>query len=286
MNPQINLLHLKYFCDAVINQSISEAAKINLVTQSAVSQAIYKLEICLRAKILIHNRQKFQITEEGHILFQQARNVFKAVQEIHDKIANVKSEVRGAVKFVCTNSLAMSFIVPIFKKMQDLYPLVELDMKVGNQNFIRNSLKQKDCEFALVVYDKSYSQFSRVLIRKGFFHLYTHAEAPHDLTKEGVFIDFQEGMFIPELKAHYNRVSGQNLKINAALAGWEIVARCLEKNSGVGFLPDYILAYDRYPHLTALPFDFPDFPYEICAIFNKGEQLSRSAKAFIDLVSK
>jgi LysR family transcriptional regulator, carnitine catabolism transcriptional activator len=49
MNPLINLMHLKFFCDAVTFSSISEAAKRNYVTQSAVSQAIAKLEQILGA---------------------------------------------------------------------------------------------------------------------------------------------------------------------------------------------------------------------------------------------
>ena len=44
MNPAINLIHLKFFCDAVVYESITEAAKMNYISQSAVSQAITKLE--------------------------------------------------------------------------------------------------------------------------------------------------------------------------------------------------------------------------------------------------
>ena len=122
MKPSINLLHLRFFCDAVSCGSISEAAKNNYVTQSAVSQAIAKLEISLGIALLVHTRQKFQVTEEGKIVFEQARYIFKAVQNIHDSIKQNKETITGSLKFVSTNSLGMSFIADIYKKMRVEFP--------------------------------------------------------------------------------------------------------------------------------------------------------------------
>jgi LysR family transcriptional regulator, carnitine catabolism transcriptional activator len=136
MNPQINLFHLKLFCDAVVYQSITESARLNYVTQSTVSQAITKLESVLGVKILTHSRQKFQITEEGKILFDKSRHVFKAIQEIHEGIHQNQETISGVLKFVCTNSLGMSFIAPNYKKMQIHIPQVQMDLKLGNLNFI------------------------------------------------------------------------------------------------------------------------------------------------------
>lgn len=282
MNPQINLLHLKYFCDAVIYASISEAAKMNYVTQSAVSQAIAKLEICLGVPILVHTRQKFQVTDEGQIVFEQARHIFKAVQNIYDRINQNREVVTGSLKFVSTNSLGMSFIAHLYKEMQVNYPSIQMSYRLGGLNFIRNALRQGDAEFAIVVYDQNFAQFNKHLLKKGRFHLYHHIEAPHHLIENGILVDDFKGMFVEDLCTSFAQSHDFPLKIQVELAGWEIVARFTEMNIGIGFFPDYIMNNNRYSILKIYPMSIPFFEYEICAIYNKGEKLSRAACTFLD----
>ena len=270
MKQLINLLHLKFFCDAVVCNSISEAAKKNFVTQSTVSQAIAKLERILGVSVLVHARQKFQITEEGKILFEQSRHLFKAVQDIHEKIHQDNDVLTGSLNFVCTNSLGMSFIASSFKMMQANYPQVEMHMQLGNLNFIRNTLRQNEAELAIVVFDESFKHFAKIPLYKGRFHLYQNEEAPHHQIEKGILVDSLDGMFVNDL-LDYFKDQGQPLKIQSALAGWEVVARFTEKNIGLGLFPDYIIANGRYSNIQTSPIEIPAFEYEICAIHNKGK---------------
>lgn len=281
MKYQINLLHLKYFCDAMTCSSISEAAKQNYVTQSTVSQAIAKLELCVGVPLIVHSRQKFQFTEEGKIVFDQARHIFKAVQDIQDKINFSKEKVSGSLKFVTTNSLGMSYIAHSYQKMGVEFPEIDISFQLGNLNFIRNALRKGEAEFAIVVYDDSFSEFSKRPIRKGQFGLYQHVNAPFTVIDKGILIDSKLGIHVDALMSFFSD-RGEALKIQAELAGWEVVARFTEMNIGVGFLPDYILGNNRYPQLTKYQIDFPSFRYEICAVYNKGVRLSRVASLFLE----
>lgn len=280
MKNTINLMHLKYFCDAVVNNSISEAAKINYVTQSGVSQAIAKLEISLGTQILVHARQKFQVTANGMILFEQAKHIFKAVQNIHDQIQSNQDEVRGTLKFACTNSLGMSFIAPSYERMRNNYPLVNMEMKLGNGNFIRNALKQNEVDLAIVVYDQSFSHFKKQCLHKGVFQLHQSKEAPCHLMENGILVDNKQSLFVEDLLGYFNSTQSP-CRVQLELAGWEVVARFAERNIGIGFFPDYILANGRYPNLVPCPISIPKFEYEICAVFNKDAELSRCAKAYL-----
>lgn len=281
MNPLINLVHLKFFCDAVVYKSISEAAKMNYITQSAVSQAIHKLEIILGTPLVIHNRQKFQITDEGRIVFEQARHIFKAVQDTFDKVNQTKEEITGLLKFVTTKSLGMSFLAPTYLQVRQNLPRVDLKFRMGGLNLIRTALKQEEAEFAIVVYDHNFTQFAKHPIRKGRLHLYHETDTPYQLLEDGIYVDDLEGMYIKELQEHVESTENASLKMQA-IAGWELVARFTDLKIGIGFFPDYIVSNGRYPNIKIYPYETPPFEYEICAIYNKGTQLSRTALAFID----
>ena len=282
MNSLINLLHLKFFCDAVVYKSVSEAAKMNFVTQSAVSQAIAKLEKVLGTQVVIHTRQKFQVTEEGKIVFEQARHIFKTIQQTYDKLNQNKETVTGTLKFVSTNSLGMSFIASSYNKMKISFPHVNLSFRLGNLNYIRNALRQGEAEFGIVVYDQNFSQFNKHPLKKGQFRLYQNAEAPLHLIENEILVDYFEGMNVQELRDYFVQTNRSELKLQTELAGWEVVARFTEMNIGIGFFPDYVIENGHYPTIKPHPLQIPSFEYEICAIFNKGEQLSRAACAFID----
>jgi len=65
MQLDLNLTYLKFFHDAALSGSVSESAKRNFVTQSAISQAISKLEEDLGVSLCQHKKQKFKLTEAG-----------------------------------------------------------------------------------------------------------------------------------------------------------------------------------------------------------------------------
>jgi DNA-binding transcriptional LysR family regulator len=282
MKPQINLLHLKYFCDAVTSNSVSEAAKKNYVTQSAVSQGIIKLEISIGHTLLVHSRQKFQLTEEGQIVFEQARRIFKSVDNIQEKINLNKAELSGSIQFACTNSLAMSYIAPSYKKMTRSFPHIPINFQMGNLNHIRNLLRQGDVEFAIVVYDASFSQFEKKVLKRGKFQLYCHKDSTLSIKENGILIDYLPGMYVQELFTYLNEKHHTSFSIRQQLAGWEVIARFVEVDLGIGFFPDYLMQGSRYSLIKNYPEEIPNMEYEICAIYNKGDYLSRATLAFLE----
>lgn len=60
-----NLTFLRYFFSAGQAKSISKAAKDNFVSQSAISQAISKLELTLNKQLITHEKNHFQLTQDG-----------------------------------------------------------------------------------------------------------------------------------------------------------------------------------------------------------------------------
>jgi DNA-binding transcriptional LysR family regulator len=281
MNPQINLLHLKYFCDSVTHNSISDAAKMNFVTQSAVSQAINKLEISLGKQILVHTRQKFQVTPEGRIVFEEARHIFKAIQNMQEKMLQKDPEISGKLKIATTKSLGMSFIAPTYKKLKEEHPLLESAVQLGGLSYIRNCIRQNEVEFGIVVYDQDFAHFEKHPIQSGKFRLYQNKDSTHD--EQNVFVNYFEGTYVSELRDYLTKHT--SLKITSELSGWEVIARFTEINLGIGFYPDYIMANKRYLNIKPYPLKLPSYDYEICAIYNKGEKLSRAATAFLESIS-
>ncbi len=280
MNNFINLAHLKFFCDTIVYQSISEAAKKNFISQSAISQAINKLENVFGVPLLVHNKQKLMVTEQGQIVFDQASEIFKSINQTFTKIDQTKDVITGVLKFATTKSLGMSFFAPTYVKIKKNLPDLKLKIKMGGRTDIRTALRREDVEFAIVVYDHTFNQFSKHTVKQGNFNLYQLKNAPENLLDQGVFIDEYNGMYIENindlLMEKYQHVDFQ------PLSGWELAANCTNLGIGVGFFPDYVASKTRFPNIELHPLKLPVYEYEIAVIYNKSTQLSKAAHAFIE----
>jgi len=53
------------------------------------------------------------LTEEGVIVFNEAKRLFSSVEELKDNLNALKGVVSGEVKFACTNSLAQFISLPL-----------------------------------------------------------------------------------------------------------------------------------------------------------------------------
>jgi DNA-binding transcriptional LysR family regulator len=286
MNPQINLLHLKFFCDVALYKSFSDAARLNFVSQSAVSQGISKLERMLGAELFMPSKQKLSLTEEGQIVFEQARHVFRSIHHIYDGLNNQhREEITGTLKFVTTKSLGGAFIPKAYERASTLYPKIDLRMNLGGLGYICNLVKEHEVDFGIVVYDENFAQFAKHPIKRGKFNLYQGVSGSGDrLFRDHVLVNYFKGTYVHDLSLFLEQCS--TLRVKTELSGWEVLARFTELNLGIGFFPDYIVANNRYPTIKPYPLELPAFDYEICAIYNRGEKLSRTARTFIDLFSQ
>src|SRR5437870_5477091 len=110
MFANINLTHLKFFYDAVLLNSVSASARENFVSQSAISQGIVKLEHELQVLLTTHQRQTFKLTEQGQVVFEEARRIFTAVDALKERLGALKGEISGDLRFACTNAIAQYFL--------------------------------------------------------------------------------------------------------------------------------------------------------------------------------
>jgi hypothetical protein len=96
----------------------------------------------------------------------------------------------------------------------------------------------------------------------------------------GTFVEHKDGMMVTEFQSAYREIHRQEMPICSELNSWEFIARSMEKSHGYGLIPDLITLKGRYPYL--IPISEPQLPYNLCAMFPKGEQLSFSAHTFLN----
>lgn len=276
MDQAFNLLYLKYFLDAAEKGSVSESAKMNFVTQSAVSQGIQKLERAFGVNLKKELKNKFRLTDEGKIVFDKARIVFRSLNEIQEELNFHSNIIKKEVVFASTQSLAHAFFPQTIQKLEKKYPQVKLHFRIGNMEQIRHWLKREEVEFAIVLDSNGFEQYDKHLIKTGRFHVYQHRAIKTPL-EHGVYIDSEHGIAVNELKNAFPK-----LYVSGELNSWELVAHFVETKAGLGLLPDFIQNNGLHPEIVPLQKNKSILNYDISAIFQKNEKPSKALSAILE----
>jgi DNA-binding transcriptional LysR family regulator len=90
----MNIDTFKVFCDLAETCSFSKAAKINSITQSAVSQQIRALEIKYQAVLIERGRRNFSLTPEGQAFLDASREILNVYNNLDDRRARTAQRHR------------------------------------------------------------------------------------------------------------------------------------------------------------------------------------------------
>lgn len=280
MKLPINLANLKYFIDAVRHESISESAKLNHVSQSAVSQGIAKLGRYFGHSLLEHYPGRFRITAEG-------KRLFESTQEIFNVIARAECVLTGdtiqTFTFACTYSYALAFLPKILTALQEYLPKVKLISKFGLPDEILDWLRKGKIDFAILVDNPDIVPFEQVELFRGEYKLYTSALHAKQTSLQFI-VDSEMRMETSFLQKAYRRHFDRPFPGYMEIRSWEVVAVLAEQGLGIGLLPDYIADVKRY-QLQEYPQEYFQCSYTIFALFNDQDKIRQLDNGLLDLLS-
>lgn len=281
MKLPINLSNLKYFIDAVRHESISESAKLNHVSQSAVSQGIAKLGRYFGHALLEHYPGRFKTTPEGKKLFDSTQEIFNAIAQAE---RNISGETIQTYTFACTYSYALAFLPKILSGLKESLPLVRLISKFGLPDEILDWLRKGTIDFAILVDNPDIPPLEHVELYCGQYKLYGSSicslpESPP------LIMDSEMNRETNLLQKSYQRHFNQPLSAFMEIRSWEVVAVLSEQGLGLGLLPDYVADAKRY-QLKEYPQQYFQSPYTILALFTHVGKIRQLGDRFIKLLKE
>ena len=118
----MEILQLKYFCDAAKCENFSRTAKKFGVPPSDISQSIRRLERELGVSLFVRRANSIELNDKGREFYSRA---LKALAILDDAVAAVKeSESTGKIK-ICINS-NRRIVMDVIEKYRRIYPEVEI----------------------------------------------------------------------------------------------------------------------------------------------------------------
>ena len=86
----MHIENFKIFSDLVESESFSRAAKLNGITQSAVSQQLRAMEKHFSILIVDRSQKQFRLTREGQKLFESAKEILYLYDKLNSELQEMK----------------------------------------------------------------------------------------------------------------------------------------------------------------------------------------------------
>ncbi len=283
--------NFKIFADLVETKSFSKSAKLNGITQSAVSQQARAMERHFKTLLIDRSQKQFQLTREGLRVYDSAKEILHTYDKLLSELQEMKKVISGTIRISTIYSIGLHELPPYIKKFLHDYPSVNVRVEYRRSNLVYEDILHNSVDFGLVAFPIKQRQIEVLTFRSDHLVLITHPN--HPLAKRGEievkdladhkFIGFDPD--IPTRKA-VDQIFREN-KIESEpvmeFDNIETVKRAVEIDHGIAIVPQATVQQEsKAGTLAVLPFKGRNFTRPLAILHRKGRVLTPAMKKFIE----
>lgn len=290
----MQIQNLKIFADLVETKSFSKAAKLNNITQSAVSQQARAMERHFKALLVDRSQKQFQLTREGQRVYESSKEVLHAYEMLLSELQEMKKVVSGTIRISTIYSIGLHELPPYIKRFLHDYPSVNIRVEYRRSNLVYEDVLHNSVDFGLVAFPSKIRQIEAVPFRDD--HLVVICHPQHALAKRGdiavadlagqKFIGFDPD--IPTRKAVDQIFRENHLQIDPIMEfdNIETVKRAVEIDHGIAIVPQATVVQEaKQGTLAVLRFKGREYTRPLAILHRKGRVLTPAMRKFLETLA-
>ena len=290
----MHIENLKIFSDLVESESFSRAAKLNGITQSAVSQQLRAMEKHFNVLIVDRGQKQFRLTPEGKKLCEAAKEILFRYDELNSELQEMKKVISGTIHIATVYSIGLHELPPYVKAFLAEYPEVNIRIEYRRANMVYEDVLGNSIDLGLVAYPQKHKKLEILPFHED--QLVCVVSPEHPLAK-------RKRIAISELSGHKSvgfepdiptRKATDKIFRDAGITtdpvmefdNVETVKRAVEINAGLALLPlTTVRREEAQGLLHVLRFRNETYQRPLAIIHRKGRVLSPAIKKLIHLLT-
>ncbi len=290
----MNIQNFKIFSDLVESESFSRAAKLNGITQSAVSQQLRAMEKHFNILIVDRSQKRFRLTREGEKLNESAQKILQLYNTLNIELQEMKKIISGTIHLSTVYSIGLHGLPPYVKTFLTKFPKVNIRIEYRRANQVYEDVLSNTIDLGLVAYPQKHKQLEILPFDDDKLILTVSPE--HELAKlESVdindladfkFIGFEPD--IPTRKATDIMFKEANIEIEPVMEfdNVETVKRAVEINAGIAIVPQTtVIREEAQGLLKIIQFKNKEYTRPLALIHRKGRILTPAMRKLIELLT-
>ena len=289
----MHIQNFKTFCDLVETKSFSKAARLNEVTQSAVSQQLKAMEAHYDMLIIDRNQKKFRLTPQGTALYSTFKEILDLYEKLNCEIQEMRNIVSGTIQISTVNSIGLHELPPYLKSFIKEFPSVNARVEYRRANLVYDDVLHGNADLGLVAFPPPHKELTIIPFAND--ELIIAMSPEHHLTKKrsiamddlkGIeFIAFERD--IPTRKATDEILAKAGVEVSVVMEfdNVETVKRAIEITAGVAILPaSTVVTESERNQLVIYKLEGGIHNRPLAVIHKKNRILTPALRSFVELM--
>ena len=288
---------IKIFCDLADTRSFSQAAEMNFVTQSAVSQQVRGLEEKFKRRLLerVRGRREVRLTEAGEAFYQESHNVLAAYALLQERMRALTDTVSGTVRVATVYSVGLHELPPAVRRFMALYPAAKIDLEYSRTTRIVRDVMSGAVDLGVVAYPEKRRGLTvvplpgdrLVLICPPSHPLATRKKVKATELNQQDFVLFERDIPTRRATDRILKSYGVTVRRVAEFDNIETIKRAVEVGFGAAIVPrPSVLDEQRSGQLAVVALAEPEWTRSVGVIHRSDRTLGIAARKFIELLKQ
>lgn len=290
----MHIENFKIFSDLVESQSFSKSARLNGITQSAVSQQLRAMEKHFNVLIVDRSQKQFRLTVEGRKLYESAKDILHLYEKLASELLEMKKVISGTIHISTIYSIGLHELPPYIKAYLQEFPSVNVRVEYRRSNLVYEDVIHNAVDLGLVAYPAKMRQLEMIPFHEDKLVLACSPQHPlatmQNVTlkqlAEYKFIGFEHD--IPTRKATDQLFREARLDLDPVMEfdNIETVKRAVEIDAGIALVPSSTIYQEvRQGLIVAVNVKGKKLRRPLAIIHRKGRVLTPAIKKLIDLLT-
>ncbi len=287
----MEISQLEVFLAVAREGGFSRAAEKLYRTQSAVSQAIRKLEAEIGEPLFDRSTRDGVMTDAGNVLQEYAERLLNLRENAREALGELRELQKGKL-VVGANEFTALYLLRVLAEFRRLHPAIRIVVQRSLGSQIPDDIRRHNCEFGVLTYDPQDPELASVVVYSD--ELIFVVPPQHPLARESRVSIRQLGAesFVAHIVSSPYREKviqafekhKTPLHMGVELPTLQAIKRFVAMGNGVAFLPE-ISVEDEIARgeLVRIPVQELRVHRKLRLIYRKSAALSHAGRAFLKI---
>eukprot|EP01037_Dinobryon_pediforme_P013799 gene13799-13915_t len=126
------LENIQIFVRTIELGSLSSAGRQLRLSPAVMSHRLQQLEAHLGVRLVNRTTRRLQLTEQGLLFFESARQVMDALERAESVVADSAGTARGNLRLTAPLGFGRKVLGPLLNRFQDQYPQISLRLRLSD----------------------------------------------------------------------------------------------------------------------------------------------------------
>lgn len=287
----MEISQLEVFLAVAREGGFSRAAEKLYRTQSAVSQAIRKLEAEIGEPLFDRSTRDGVMTDAGNVLQEYAERLLNLRENAREALGELRELQKGKL-VVGANEFTALYLLRVLAEFRRLHPAIRIVVQRSLGSQIPDDIRRHNCEFGVLTYDPQDPELASVVVYSD--ELIFVVPPQHPLARESQISIRQLGAesFVAHIVSSPYREKviqafekhKTPLHMGVELPTLQAIKRFVAMGNGVAFLPE-ISVEDEIARgeLVRIPVQELRVHRKLRLVYRKSAALSHAGRAFLKI---